>query len=280
LNIKPLLILTLLPCYLFSQELRKIDNNVFRKGEYLKFEAYYHSLLTGRVTAGLVTLEVKNESTKFYDRNALHIEGIGKTKGFFNLFYKVIDRYDTYIDDQAIIPWKFVRRVNEGDYRIYQDIFFDHFNKKATLYNYHNGKVSSDNDKRSVVSNRQISIPAYTQDIVSAFYYARTFDLADIKPGKEFPVQFMLDDSVYVTKIIYEGKAEIKTRLGTFRCMKFKPMVLKGNVFSEPYPMTLYISDDNNRIPILAESSIIVGTVKLELMKYSNLLNPVSSQIK
>ena len=115
---------------------------------------------------------------------------------------------------------------------------------------------------------------------MSAFYYARNLDVKDIKINQEFPINFTLDDSVYVTKIVYEGKAEVETRLGKFRCMKFKPMVLKGKIFSEPYPMILYISDDDNHIPILAESAVIIGTVKLELIKYSNLANPLTSEIK
>lgn len=257
--------------YSSAQELRKINNNAFRRGEYLKYEAYYHSFITGRVSAGIVTLEVKKENTQFYGRNTLHIEGIGKTRGVFNLFYKVIDRYETFIDEDAIAPWKFIRRVNEGDYKIEQDIYFNQFDKKATIYNLK--KNSSDKNQQSA------KITQYTQDIISAFYYARTFDITNLKLNQEFPLNFLLDDSVYVTKIIYVGKQNITTSMGEFRCLKFKPMVLKGNVFSDPYPMTLYISDDQNRIPILVESAVIVGTVKLELISFSNLANPFSSII-
>jgi hypothetical protein len=162
--------------------------------------------------------------------------------------------------------------VNEGDYKIEQDVYFNHFDKNATLYQLKNSG--------SKPFSKTISIPEYTQDIISAFYYSRTIDLTDIKVNQEFPIKFMLDDSVYVTKIIYEGTENVKIRMGEFRCMKFKPMVLKGNVFSNPYPMTLYVTDDNNHIPILAESAVIVGTVKMELVKFSNLANPLTSKIK
>ena len=254
-----------------AQELRTINNKIFKKGEFLKYEAYYQSFLTGKVSAGIVTLEIKDDNTQFYNRNSLHLEGIGKTKGLFNLFYKVIDRYDSWIDDVALVPWKFVRRVNEGDYKIDQDVLFDQFANTAKVYHYKTGKSSS--------YTKSISMPKYSQDIISAFYYARTFNVTDIKLHQEFPINFILDDSVYITKIIYEGKENVTTRIGEFKCLKFKPMVLKGNIFSDPYPMVLYITDDGNRIPILAESSVMVGTVKLELIKYSNLANPLTSQI-
>jgi hypothetical protein len=257
-------------CY--SQPLRKITNNVFKRGEEFTFDAYYYSLVTGRVSAGEVTLNITKEDKKFYDRSTYHVEGVGKTKGVFNLFYKVIDRYETYIDVETLAPWKFVRRVNESDYKINQDIYFNQFDKGATIYHLKGTR------RNFSVKNKKTT--EYVQDVVSAFYYARTFDVSNIKLKQEFPIQFLIDDSVYITKIIYEGKENIDTRLGTFRCMKFKPMVLTGNFFKEPYPMTLYISDDNNHIPILVESGILVGSVKLELIKCSGLANPISSLIK
>jgi hypothetical protein len=256
----------------YSQGLRKVENKIFRKGETLKYEAYYHSFITGRVTAGIVTLNIADETTPFYNRDTYHVIGTGKTKGLFNLFYKVIDRYDTYIDTEALAPWKFVRRVNEGDYIIDQDIFFNQFDNTAKIYHYKN--------KRAESYTKDLSMPAYTQDIISAFYYARTFDVTDIKMDQEFKITFILDDSLFTTKIIYKGRENITTRLGEFRCMKFKPMLLKGAVFSEPYPMAMYISDDEDRIPIMAESEVLVGTVRLELIKYSDLANPLTSKIK
>ena len=256
----------------YSQTLRKLDNSIFRRGESLRYEAYYHSFVTGRVTAGIVTLNIPNENTQFYGRDTYHVIGEGRTKGLFNMFYKVIDRYDTYIDTETLAPWKFVRRVNEDNYIIDQDIFMNQFDKTAKVYHYKN--------KRAEAYTKDVSVPAYIQDIISAFYYARTFDVSNVKMNQEFPITFILDDSLYTTKIIYEGKANISTRLGEFRCMKFKPMLLKGQIFSEPYPMVMYISDDNNRVPIMAESEVLVGTVRLELIKYSDLANPMLSKIK
>ena len=74
------------------------------------------------MTAGIVTLKIDDENQKFYDRNSYHVLGIGRTKGIFNMFYKVIDRYETYIDEETLAPWKFIRRVDEGDFRINQDV--------------------------------------------------------------------------------------------------------------------------------------------------------------
>lgn len=119
-----------------------------------------------------------------------------------------------------------------------------------------------------------------THDIFSAFYYCRTLDFSNLHLGERFPVDFLLDDSIYVSLIEFAGREEVKTDIGTFRCLKFKPMVATGKVFSQPYPMDIWVSDDQNRIPILAKSAVIVGSVKLELMEYTGLANPVTSLVK
>jgi len=104
-------------------------------------------------------------------------------------------------------------------------------------------------------------------------------DFTNVKVGENFNITYILDDSVYTAVIQFAGHEEIKIGLGTFHCLKFKPMVIKGKVFSQPYAMDVWITDDKNHIPILAKSAVIVGAVKLELIQYQNLANPVTSLI-
>lgn len=253
---------------LSAQTLRTVKNNAFKRGECLRYKVYYDAILTGKVNAGEAELEVKDENKLIANRNTLHVVGLGLTKGAFNLFFKVVDRYETYIDETALIPWVFIRRVNEGGYKISQDVTFNQFKKTATSLNNKNNTTT----KATVTEN--------VQDIISALYYARTLDFSNAKIGQEFIVPFFLDDSMYTSKIIYQGKETITIGLGKFSCLKFKPMVATGSVFSDPYPMTLWVTDDKNHIPLLAESAILVGSVKLELIKYSGLANTLSSKIQ
>lgn len=242
--------------------LRKVNNEAFQRGEVLKFNASYDAYLTGKVTVGEAILEITKDNKQIAGRNTLRIVGTGKSRPFFDYFFKVRDRYETILDEDAIAPWVFIRRVDEGGYKISQDVIFNQYKNIA-----YNNKVPT-------------KVPDYIQDIISAFYFARTFDVNSLKPGIDFPINFFIDDSVYITRIRYLGKETITTRLGTFKCIKVKPLVLTGKFFKEPYPMTLWISDDKNHIPILAESGIVVGTVKLELYSYSGLRNPLTSKIK
>lgn len=244
-----------------AQPYRYVENTAFARGEKLTFRVYYHSFVTGKVTAGEARLEVKDKSVTQNGRSTYHVVGTGESKGAFNLFFKVNDRFETFIDDQALIPWYFIRRTREGGYKKDDEVTFRQNNGVA---------VSRNAVKR---------IPENTQDILSVFYYARTLDITGVKPNESFPLSFFLDDSLYVSKIVFLGREQVKTSMGTFNCLKFKPMVIKGDVFAEPYPMVLWITDDKNRLPVMVSSAVIVGSVKMELISFEGLKNSLTSLV-
>ncbi len=249
-------------------QLRVETNDAFKRGEILIYKAYYDAVLTGEVIAGNAVFRIKDENKLINNRSTLHMEVVGKTKGAFNWFFKVNDHYETYVDEETLAPWLFIRRVDEGGYIINQDVTFNQ-NKNLAYF------VDNAKTKKSTVST-----PLYVQDLLSAIYYCRTYDVAKMNNKEEFNVKFILDDTIYSTKVVYLGKETINTSFGKVRCIKLKPQVLTGNVFKDPYPVTLWVSDDKNKIPILAESQIIVGKVKLELIEYAGLKNPFSSFVK
>ena len=262
-HLQVFLFLFIAHCSLFiaySQPFKPVKNEAFIRGEKLKFRAYYDSYVTGKVTAGIATLEVDQSMKKVDDRIVYHIIGEGYSKGAFNWFYKVADRFESFIDEEYLISWLFIRRTREGNYSYNDDVKFNQYSGTAL----------------STRANKKI--PAGTQDILSAFYYARTLDLSNLSPGQNIPIAFYLDDSLYISQIQFAGKEEVITDLGRFRCLRFKPMVATGNVFSQPYPMDVWVTDDKNHLPVLAKSVVVVGSVKLELISYSGLANPVASQ--
>ncbi len=245
--------------YAGDEKSRIIENTAFQRGERLMFRAAYNSRLTGNIYAGEATLEIKPNTLTKDGRSIMHIVGTAKTTGLFNLFFRVENRYDSYLDELSMSPHRFTRNIREGRYRRNDDVTFN-------------------NVKNLAFSNRDtIPIPPYVQDIISAFYYARTFSMDSVEVGDAFYVDFHLSDSVYVTRILFEGFEQVRTSLGTFNTMKFKPQVQEGTVFDQPYPMTLWISDDDNKIPILIESGLVVGSVRLELVQFGGLKNTIRS---
>ena len=252
----------LLTSAIFSQELRSHKNEAFKKGEYLKYRVYYESLLTGQLNAGEATIHITEENKKFNGRSTYHIIGKGRSKGAFNWFYKVDDRFESYVDEDALVPYLFIRRTCEGSYIKDDDVYFNHEKRIAT--------------SRTAVKN----VPENIQDFMSALLFARTLDISSVETGGTFDIDFFLDDSVYVSVIKYLGKEIVETELGKFNCLKFAPMMATGNVFADKYPMFVWITDDKNHLPVLAEAAVVVGSVKMELVKYSGLKNPLTSRIE
>jgi hypothetical protein len=236
------------------KELPVIKNEAFKRGEMLSFRLHY-----GIIDAGTATLAVTDEARDLGGRKTFHIVGLGKSQGAFDWFFKVRDRYETYIDDQAIVPWLFIRRIQEGSYTCSQDYIFNNYTEKVDV-----------GDKTMYDTGPNM------QDMLSAFYNARTMDLSNSKPGDIFAINAFMDKEIFPVKIKFIGRETITTDLGTFKCLKFRPIIQKGRVFKHEEDLNVWISDDKNHIPIMGQAEVLVGSIKAELTGYSGLANPVS----
>lgn len=233
-------------------------------GEYLKYKVYYHAPPI-KMTAGIAEMSIDyHKEAKVPGQKIWHAIGKGTSKGAFNLFFKVRDQFDSWFYEQGTRPIRFARNTREGSYRVQDDVHFDYSEMTAT----------------SQRKNKTVAIDSLVHDMVSAFYYTRTFNTDSLVPNQKFKVPFYLDDSVYNSVIIYEKTEVIKTKLGKFRCLKIKPMVATGEVFDTPYPVVIWITDDRNHIPILIKSAVIIGSVKGELYEMRNIKYPLSSKIE
>jgi hypothetical protein len=236
-----------------QNDFRSVENNTFQRGEFLKYRVFYDSWITYWMTAGFGTIEVDPEPVKINGKNTYHITVNGNSANVFNVFFKVRDKFETFIDEEALIPYKFIRNTREGGYKKDDTVYFDH---KA----------------RIAKSTRKVKeITPYVQDIVSAFYYVRTWNFDTAKVNDSYPIDFFLDDSLYHGEIIFLGREKVKTDFGKIMCLKFKPSVAVGEVFKDPYPMEMWVTDDKNKIPVLMKSAVFIGSVKIELVEYSGL---------
>ncbi|MEO9257998.1 MAG: DUF3108 domain-containing protein [Crocinitomicaceae bacterium] len=231
------------------------QNESFQIGEKLRYRVTY-----GIMDAGEAVLELKS-TTKTGDggRPIIHAVATGKTIGTFSLFYKVDDRYETFLDSKGIFPWFFVRRVEEGKYKMSQDYSFQQTKKKVD-----NGK------------GKLFDVPIGVQDMISSFYYARTLDYENMKVGQVTEFKCFMDDEIFPLKMKYVGKEEIHIRKGKFRCMKFVPVVQSGRYFKSEDDVNFWITDDKNHIPVLVKAKIPVGIVRLHLVEWSGLKNSLA----
>jgi hypothetical protein len=231
-------------------------NTAYTAGEQLTFTVYY-AVAGIYVNAG--TAVFTNILERYNSKPVYHIVAEGKTNPSYDWIYTVRDRYESYIDTSNMLPLKFVRNVQEGDYKKYENITF---NRTANT---------------AVTNNGAYKVPTCVQDVVSAMYYARNINFNKYKPGDRVPFSLFLDNEVFNMYVRYLGKETIRTRYGRFNTVKFKPLLLKGTIFEGGEKMTVWVSDDANHIPVRVESPIAVGSVKVDMMGYKNLRYPLTS---
>jgi hypothetical protein len=235
-----------------------LPNQAFQTGESITFKVYY-TLAGVYIAAGEATFTVAQEDLG--GKPVYHVTGAGKNYSFLDNFFKVRDKYESYIDTATLQPMKFIRNVSEGSYRKYENVSF---NKTAHT---------------AITNSGVFKTPDCIQDVLSTMYYARNIDFDKMKPGDKIPFSMFLDNQVYDLYIRYVGKETIKTKYGKFRAIKIKPLLIKGTIFEGGEKMTVWISDDANHIPVRVESPISVGSVKVDMMDFKNRRSPMSSLI-
>ncbi len=247
---KKLLTLLFLFCNIFflsSQE------RAYGNGEYFKFRVHY-----GFVTAGYATLNVKNATIN--GKDVFHVRGFGETVGVSKWFFKVNDDYQSYIDKEKDIPYRFIRKIDEGGYTKDIQIDFNHFTNIATV-----------NDKKKG-ETKVLSFPKETQDMISAFYFLRNkLETDNIKEGDVVEMNMFFDKENYKFRLKFLGKEILDTNFGRVRTLIFRPYVQSGRVFKEKESLTVWISDDNNKIPLLIKADLAVGSLKATLTEFKGL---------
>ena len=236
-----------------AQQLPVMQEPVFQSGEVLNYKLRY-----GFITAAEATINVTNSDLKFDNKPTFRLSVDAHTSGTFDIFYKVRDRYDSYIDKDTFTPYFYQENIRESSYRRQDKARFNQEGKK-------------------VVSNRGTFTTPTTQtfDLVSAYYFARSLDISRLKIGDKFRINYFLQDRISNLEIEFMGKEVVKTELGKIRCLKFSPSIEAGRIFKKDSRLYLWVTDDGNRVPVKAQVEILVGAVTLELKSASGLKYPI-----
>lgn len=249
------LLLLLITCNAFPQ-------SSFSVGEYFKFRIHY-----GIVNAGYATMEVKDAVRDH--KKVFHVVGKGTTTGMTKFFFAVSDNYESYFDKVTGKPYQFVRKIDEGGYTKNQEGFFNQASNTVTVKDY----------KRK--SQKTFTVTENVQDIVSTFYYLRNHPKVDrLAVGESITVDMFFDDEVTKFKLKFLGREDLKTKFGTVSAMIFRPYVQSGRVFKEQESLTVWISDDQNKVPLRIKAELAVGSLKADLEEYKGLNGPLKVKSK
>ena len=250
-NYTPLIYALFFLTVTFSQ----VKEATFKSGESLRFKMSY----SGFLRAGTAVLEV--EETELNGKKVFHSKGSGWTSGLIKWFFEVDDIYESYFDKDTIKPYLFKRKIDEGGYKKHRITSFNYNSQKAYVQDFINQKDSS------VAFNN-------VQDMMSSFYYLRNINTKNLKKGDEIKLDMFMDSQVYPFKLRFLGKEVLKTKFGKVNSLVFRPLVQSGRIFKAEESVTIWITDDANKIPIKMRASLAVGSLRAELEAYSGLANP------
>jgi Protein of unknown function (DUF3108) len=230
--------------------------STFNVGEWFKFRIHY-----GLVTAGYATLEVKEAIRN--NKKVYHTVGNGYTTGMTKMFFKVNDDYQSFVDKGTSKPYQFIRKIDEGGYTKSEEGFFNQDNKTVLVKDYKNS------------TEKNFSVTENVQDIVSSFYYLRNHpNINKLKTGESIIIDMFFDGEIVKFKLKFIGRETIETKFGSAKSMVFRPLVQSGRVFKEEESVTVWISDDDNKIPLRIKASLSVGSLKADLESFKGLKNP------
>jgi hypothetical protein len=239
--------------YLLLTTFTAAQKKAYSDGEWFKFRIHY-----GLITAGYATLRV--DDTLAQGKEVHHVQGEGHTVGLTKMLFKVDDYYQSYIDRELNIPYRFIRKIDEGGYT--KDIEID-FNHEA-------GTALVTNNKHNTID--VVSFEENVQDMVSSFYYLRNkLDTQNIQVNDVIDMNMFFDRGNYKFRLKFLGRETLKTTFGNVPTMIFRPYVESGRVFEEEESLTVWVTDDDNKMPILIKADLMVGSLKGTLIEYKGL---------
>lgn len=254
-----ILLLFLISLFNFSyaqkkDDFRKIDNKSFKVGEKLTFDVNY-----GFITAGVAEYNIP-KVMKLAGRDVYQITFGVNTVSTFDALYKVRDRYETFLDVEGLFPWRFEQHIREGKYSRDFSAFFDQRKSKART------------------SEGAYEIPKYVNDIVSAFYFARTIDFSKMKKGESVHLENFYKDKTYPLDVVYKGRETVSVKAGTFDCIILEPEIKEGGLFKSEGNVVIWLSNDACKIPVKVRTKIVIGSIDAELTGYSGLAGELKSK--
>lgn len=251
------------------------DLLAYQSGERLHFTLRYE---WGAIRSDVATATVTLDSLRFNGEDAFHVKVDGRTTKFYDLFFKIREDFQAWFTRDGLKPLKFTRDTHEGRYHATNEYIYD--------WNAAEPYIAADVASSSKGKDRgrkqlQLPLDPCTFDLPALFFYARNMDFDVVEPGRKYPMTFAIDDEVYHVYFILHGRETIDVQgLGKVRTIKFAAKLVAGEIFTGETDMMIWVSDDENRVPVCFEAPILVGVGAGRLQEYSGLKYPFTALIE
>ncbi len=244
-------------------------NVTFKSGENISFNVAYNWGLIW-VDAGSVSFTI--DSIFKNGQHIYHLKSWGKTYKTYDWLFKVRDYFDSYVDANTLKPIEFKRDNYEGGFIIKNEYKFDYTSNKIFSF--------TENTKQACKKDT-LNLPDCTYDILTATYAARNIDFSMYKTGDTIPLRMIIDNEIFDLYIRYHGKEIVENIDGQkYNCIKFTALLVEGAIFSGGEDLTVWATDDKNKIPVIVSAKILVGYVKAYLTSAKNLRYKITSKLE
>lgn len=266
-KIKLIFILGLLCFRLIAQPgpvIKGAGNKSFQPGEELVYK-----VTLGFFTIGHSITRVDPNLYQINGKTCYKIDAFGETSDWISWVAKIDDNWGAYLDTATVSTQVSYRKLREARYRLEERTDFDHKARKA---------VVSVRDKKTGEFNKRktFDIPEYATDLIGGFIHLRFIDFSKIRRGDTISIAGFLEDTGYHLKVLYKGKETLHTRLGKIPCHVLIPKMPNNRLFDGEESIKVWISEDQNRIPVKIEAEMFVGSTGIELTRVRKL----KSQLK
>lgn len=243
----------------------KIENIYFKAGEELIYDMYFkYGLINTK--AGKSSMTISND--KLDGADVLKMQLIGNTSGFASKFVSLSDTLSSFMT-KGLVPLAYFKNAHEtGDYTI----------EKAT-YSYHNNKIIINTNRIKNGEPRfdeELSSESCIYDMLSVVYYARTLDYSTMKKGDKVSISFLSGRNIANMSIEDHGIEVVNANDNKkYECIKLV-LVINADAFEDKKEaMTVYITNDSNRIPVRIDSKLKIGSTRAVLKNHKGNLHPV-----
>jgi hypothetical protein len=144
---------------------------------------------------------------------------------------------------------RYDKHIREGKFKTDMSMTFDQ-DKHLALY--YGGRDT-------------FQVPDYVQDVLSAFYFIRTQDL---QVGKSILIDNHTDKKTYPLEVKVLRKEKVKVPAGVFDCVVVEPMLKTPGIFEQKGSLTVWLTDDEVKMPVLMKSKVFIGSISTELTSY------------
>jgi hypothetical protein len=247
------------------------DELAFGPGEKMYFTVHYK---WGAVNSDVGHANVSLDTLTFNGQKAFCCKAYGRTTKLYDIFFKVREDFRSWFTVDGMRPLKFTRDTHEGNYRARNTYLYDW---SATDPHIDADLYSTSKGARSM----ELPLTKCTFDLPALFYFSRNMDVDNVEPGRRYPMTFAIDDDIFNVYFILFGRETIKVKgLGTVKTIKFAAKLLEGEVFTGEEDMIIWISDDENRLPVYFEAPLLIGKATGRMTDCEGLKHPFTALIE